>query len=100
MSLGNLPPSIKRPASRGFFQGEKMSEQPEYLYYRDLFQIFKAYTTPKLMRVLDEQGIKYFTDAKGKPFTTRSAIEGALGSESAAPPSAHREPVVTATSLG
>jgi hypothetical protein len=59
-----------------------MSQQPEYLYYRELFSIFKAYTTPKLMRVLDSQGIKYFTDAKGKPFTTRSAIEGALGSES------------------
>tara|TARA_R100001463_G_C3516922_1_gene220473 strand:- start:1047 stop:1289 length:243 start_codon:yes stop_codon:yes gene_type:complete len=58
-----------------------MSQQPEYLYYRELFSIFKAYTTPKLMRVLDSQGIKYFTDAKGKPFTTRSAIEGALGSE-------------------
>lgn len=57
-----------------------MSQQPEYLYYRELFSIFKAYTTPKLMRVLDSQGIKYFTDARGKPFTTRSAIEGALGS--------------------
>lgn len=76
-----------------------MSEQPEYLYYRDLFNIFKAYTTPKLMRVLDAQGIKYFTDAKGKPFTTRSAIEGALGSENIEPPRKHQEPVVTATSL-
>jgi predicted flavoprotein YhiN len=76
-----------------------MSEQPEYLYYRDLFNIFKAYTTPKLMRVLDSQGIKYFTDAKGKPFTTRSAIEGALGSESIELTREHQEPVVTATSL-
>jgi len=76
-----------------------MSEQPEYLYYRDLFNIFKAYTTPKLMRVLDSQGIKYFTDAKGKPFTTRSAIEGALGSENIEPTREHQEPVVTATSL-
>lgn len=56
-----------------------MTEQVEYLYYRDLFNIFKAYTTPKLIRVLEAQGIKYFTDAKGKPFTTRSAIEGHLG---------------------
>ena len=77
-----------------------MSEQPEYLYYRDLFNIFKAYTTPKLMRVLDAQGIKYFTDAKGKPFTTRSAIEGALGSENIEAPREHSEPIVTATSLG
>jgi predicted flavoprotein YhiN len=57
-----------------------MNEQTEYLYYRDLFHIFKAYTTPKLLRVLDDQGIKYFTDAKGKPFTTRAAVEGALES--------------------
>ena len=52
----------------------------QYLYYRDLFSIFKAYTTPKLIKVLDQQNIKYFIDAKGKPFTTRSAIEGALSS--------------------
>ena len=77
-----------------------MSEQPEYLYYRDLFQIFKAYTTPKLMRVLDEQGIKYFTDAKGKPFTTRSAIDAALGTEDAAPSTALAEPVPAEASLG
>lgn len=52
----------------------------EYVYYRELFDIFKAYTTPKLIRVLESQGIEYLTDAKGKPFTTRAAIEVALGS--------------------
>jgi len=31
--------------------------------------------------VLEAQGIKYFTDANGKPFTTRAAIEGALTEE-------------------
>ena len=41
----------------------------------------KAYTSPKLIRVLESQGIKYFTDANGKPFTTRAAIEGALTEE-------------------
>lgn len=51
----------------------------EYVYYRELFDIFKAYTTPKLIRVLESQGIEYLTDAKGKPFTTRTAIEVALG---------------------
>ena len=61
-----------------------MQQDQQYIYYRDLFNIFKAYTTPKLVKVLDAQGIKYFTDAKGKPFTTKSAIEGALGSELAA----------------
>jgi hypothetical protein len=60
-----------------------MNDQSEYLYYRQLFDIFKAYTTPKLIRVLEKQGIKYMVDAKGKPFTTRSAIEGALEPESA-----------------
>ena len=58
-----------------------MNDQVEYLYYRQLFDIFKAYTTPKLTKVLDAQGIKYMLDAKGKPFTTRSAIDGALGTE-------------------
>lgn len=77
-----------------------MNEQPEYLYYRELFNIFKAYTTPKLMRVLDAQGIKYFTDAKGKPFTTRSAIEGALGSEGIAPSSSPEGSSESAASLG
>lgn len=58
-----------------------MTDTTEYLYYRDLFHIFKAYTSPKLVKVLDAQGIKYFTDANGKPFTTRAAIEGALSEE-------------------
>ncbi len=55
-----------------------MNEQTEYLYYRDLGNIFKAFTKPKLVKVLEEQGIKYHLDAKGKPFTTRDAIDGAL----------------------
>lgn len=61
-----------------------MQQDQQYIYYRDLFNIFKAYTTPKLVKVLDAQGIKYFTDAKGKPFTTKSAIEGALDLDLAA----------------
>lgn len=77
-----------------------MSKQPDYIYYRDLFTIFRAYTTPKLIRVLESQGIKYFTDAKGKPFTTRSAIEGALGTEDIAPSPAAAEPNSIAPSLG
>ena len=55
-----------------------MTEQTEYLYYRDLFNIFKVGQVPKLIRILDEQGIKYFKDAEGKPFTTRATIDGAL----------------------
>ena len=55
-----------------------MSDQTEFLYYRDLFDIFKVYQVPKLIRILDEQGINYFKSADGKPFTTRAAINGAL----------------------
>ena len=55
-----------------------MTEQTEFLYYRDLFDIFKVYQVPKLIRILDEQGINYFKSADGKPFTTRAAINGAL----------------------
>jgi len=58
----------------------------EYVYYRELFEIFKAYTTPKLIKVLESQGIDYLIDAKGKPFTTRSAIELAIGTASASQP--------------
>ena len=55
-----------------------MTEQTEFLYYRDLFDIFKVNQVPKLLRILDEQGINYFKSADGKPFTTRAAINGAL----------------------
>ena len=55
-----------------------MTEQTEFLYYRDLFDIFKVYQVPKLLRILDEQGINYFKSADGKPFSTRAAINGAL----------------------
>ena len=47
-----------------------MTEQTEYLYYRDLLNIFKVGQVPKLIRILDDQGIKYFKDSDGKPFTT------------------------------
>ena len=52
--------------------------QTEFLYYRDLFDIFKVYQVPKLIRILDDQGINYFKSADGKPFTTRAAINGGL----------------------
>jgi len=59
-----------------------MTDQTEYLYYRDLFDIFKVYQVPKLIRILDEQGIDYLKDASEKPITTRAAIDGALERES------------------
>ena len=51
---------------------------PEYIYYRELFDIFKAFTTPKLKRTLEDQGIRYMMDSKGKPFCLRSSINGHL----------------------
>ena len=59
-----------------------MSDQTEYLYYRDLFDIFKVYQVPKLIRILDDQGINYLNDASEKPFSTRAAIDGALEASS------------------
>ena len=39
----------------------------KYVYWRELGDMFKAYTAPKLMRVLDANGIPYRMDAKNKP---------------------------------
>lgn len=60
----------------------------DYLYYRDLFNIFKVYTTPKLKRVLEANGIPYRQDGKGKPFCSRSAIEGESAADSVSAPEA------------
>jgi|TARA_R100000458_G_C8207795_1_gene196267 hypothetical protein len=60
----------------------------DYLYYRDLFNIFKVYTTPKLKRVLDANGIPYRQDGKGKPFCSRSAIEGESAADNVSLPEA------------
>jgi len=54
-----------------------MSNQ-DILYYRELFQIFDAYTSPKLMRVMDEQRVPYMKDSKGRPMTTKAVIEKAF----------------------
>jgi len=51
----------------------------EFLYYRELFNIFDAYTSPKLKRVMDSQNVSYILDSKGRPMTTRAAINKALG---------------------
>jgi hypothetical protein len=51
----------------------------KFLYYRDLFNIFDAYTSPKLKRVMDSQNVAYILDSKGRPMTTRAAIDKALG---------------------
>ena len=47
----------------------------KYVYWRELGDMFKAYTAPKLMRVLDANGIPYRKDAKGKPMVERVHID-------------------------
>ena len=47
----------------------------KYVYWRELGDTFKAYTAPKLMRVLDANGIPYRKDAKGKPMVERVHID-------------------------
>jgi hypothetical protein len=40
--------------------------------------MFKAYTAPKLMRVLDANGIPYRKDAKGKPMVERVHVDSTV----------------------
>ena len=47
----------------------------KYVYWRELGDMFKAYTAPKLMRVLDANGIPYRKDAKGKPMVERVHVD-------------------------
>jgi len=47
----------------------------KYVYWRELGDMFKAYTAPKLMRVLDSNGIPYRKDAKGKPMVERVHVD-------------------------
>jgi len=70
--------SIAPPPSGAFFKGDSMIDKSDYIYFRELFELFNVYQTPKLKRILDDQGVGYFIDAKGKPFTTREAIEKAM----------------------
>jgi len=50
----------------------------EFVKHSELFDIFDCGTSPKLMKVLESQGIPYMVDGKGKPFTTRSALNKAF----------------------
>ncbi len=47
----------------------------KYVYWRELGDMFKAYTAPKLMRVLDANEIPYRKDAKGKPMVERVHVD-------------------------
>jgi hypothetical protein len=50
----------------------------KYVYWRELGDMFKAYTAPKLMRVLDANGIPYRKDAKGKPMVERVHVDSTV----------------------
>jgi len=56
----------------------------KYVYWRELGDMFKAYTAPKLMRVLDANGIPYRKDAKGKPMVERVHVDSTADAGSAA----------------
>jgi len=53
----------------------------KYVYWRELGDMFKAYTAPKLMRVLDANGIPYRKDAKGKPMVERVHVDSTAESD-------------------
>jgi len=72
------------PCLGGAFFKQEIDMTDEFLNYRELFKVFDAYTCPKLMRVMDAQGIPYIMDNKGKPTTTQSAIDTANASKKAA----------------
>lgn len=56
-----------------------MSETADkYIHYRELQSMFDAYQKPALLRALDKQGIGYFIDSNGQPFTLRATINSAL----------------------
>ena len=50
----------------------------KYVYWRELGDMFKAYTAPKLMRVLDANNIPYRKDAKGKPMVERVHVDSTV----------------------
>jgi len=56
----------------------------KYVYWRELGDMFKAYTAPKLMRVLDANGIPYRKDAKGKPMVERVHVDSTVADTTSA----------------
>ena len=56
----------------------------KYVYWSELGDMFKAYTAPTLMRVLDANGIPYRKDAKGKPMVERVHVDSTADAGSAA----------------
>ena len=55
----------------------------KYVYWRELGDMFKAYTAPKLCRVLDANGIPYRMDAKNKPMVERVHVDSTADTTSA-----------------
>ena len=50
----------------------------KYVYWRELGDMFKAYTAPKLCRVLDANGIPYRMDGKNKPMVERIHVDSTV----------------------
>jgi len=67
----------------------------KYVYWRELGDMFKAYTAPKLCRVLDANGIPYRMDAKNKPMVERVLVDSTyIDQTPAAEPEAPTAPSV------
>jgi hypothetical protein len=67
----------------------------KYVYWRELGDMFKAYTAPKLCRVLDANGIPYRMDAKNKPMVERVLVDSTFVEQPpASEPEALTEPSV------
>lgn len=47
----------------------------KFLTHEQLHEVFGTRQNAKLRRLLDEQGIHYWLDAKGRPVTTPRAFE-------------------------
>ena len=56
----------------------------KYVYWRELGDMFKAYTAPKLCRVLDANGIPYRMDAKNKPMVERVHVDSTAADNTSA----------------
>ena len=48
--------------------------QEDYMDYKELFDFFECYTVPKLIKVLEENGIPYRTYGRGKVKAKRNHV--------------------------
>ena len=47
----------------------------KYIQWRELGAMFNAHQAPSIIRVLESNNIRYFTDSSGKPIVERSVLD-------------------------